>query len=290
MGLIDNTSFDGGTAVGQELELGSGSYIEGFEDGVVGMNIGDTKTLELRFPDDYGSTDLAGKDVKFIVTLNSLQTKAVPEFTNEWVKKHTDGEFTDTETYRADYKVKLDKQRTIANAYSKGSSAIQEITDASEVTATADGIKYLYNSNYSIYQQEATSQGMSLEIYLQNNGSDLATFKRNLATYSETTAEQVAVMDAIYAAEGMTLTDEDKANLELVIGMDVEEALESYSQEWIDLNEKLTKIVLYVYDNAVQKPEETEAETSAVETTAGEAASETTAAATTSADTTAAAN
>ena len=128
---------------------------------------------------------------------------------------------------------------------------------------------------------------MSLEIYLQNNGSDLATFKRNLATYSETTAEQVAVMDAIYAAEGMTLTDEDKANLELVIGMDVEEALESYSQEWIDLNEKLTKIVLYVYDNAVQKPEETEAETGAAETTAettaGEAAGETTAADTTSA-------
>ena len=261
VGKMDGTAFDGGSATGYELELGSGTFIEGFEDGVVGMNVGDTKTLELKFPDDYSSTELAGKDVQFTVTLNSLQTKVVPEFTDEWVKAHTDGEFTDTETYRADYKAKLEKQFAIYTAYSYGSTAIQDITDASGASATADGVKYLFNSSYELYQDQAVDEGMSLEYYLQNYGTDITTFKQNLAQYSESMSEQVAVMLAIYDAEGMTLTDEDQEALETVLGMTEEEAIaeDGYTQECIELNEKMTKVILFVYDNAVQKPEETTA-------------------------------
>ena len=277
VGKMDGTAFDGGSATGYELELGSGTFIEGFEDGVVGMNIGDTKTLELKFPDDYSSTELAGKDVQFTVTLNSLQTKVVPEFTDEWVKAHTDGEFSDTATYRADYKTKLEKQFAIYTAYSYGSTAIQDITDASGASATADGVKYLFNSSYELYQDQAVDEGMSLEYYLQNYGTDITTFKQNLAQYSESMSEQVAVMLAIYDAEGMTLTDEDQEALETVLGMTEEEAIaeDGYTQECIELNEKMTKVILFVYDNAVQKPEETTAADTTEAVTDGPGADET---------------
>ena len=296
-GMMDGEAFDGGSGTGYELELGSGTFIEGFEDGVVGMNVGETKTLDLKFPDDYSSTDLAGKDAQFIVTLNSLETKEVPELTDEWVSKHTDGEFTNVADYTADYKTRLQKQSDLSTQYSRAYAAIQTVAEDADVTASVDGIKYLYNSNYATYETMAASYSMTLDSYLTASGTDLATFKQNLADYSETVAEQVAVIEAIYEKEGMTLTDEDEENMELMTGMDKDELVETYSQEWFDLNEKMTKVMLYVYDTAVQKPvEETTAAESAAETTVVESAAETvaetveetTAVETTAAETTAA--
>ncbi len=122
-------------------------------------------------------------------------------------------------------------------------------------------MKYLYNTSYELYQNQAIDEGMSLEYYLQNYGTDITTFKQNLAQYSETMSEQMAVILAIYDAEGMTLTDEDQEALETVLGMTEAEAMENegYTQECLELNEKMTKVILFVYDNAIQKPEETTA-------------------------------
>lgn len=85
VGKIDGEEFDGGTAEGYELEIGSGSFIDGFEAGMVGMKIGETKDLELKFPEGYGAEDLAGKDVVFTVTANSIMEAVIPELTDEFV-------------------------------------------------------------------------------------------------------------------------------------------------------------------------------------------------------------
>lgn len=86
VGRLNGEAFDGGTAEGYELELGSGTFIDGFEDGIVGKKIGDVFKLDLTFPDNYGSAELAGKDVVFEVALNSITEVKLPELTDEWVQ------------------------------------------------------------------------------------------------------------------------------------------------------------------------------------------------------------
>ena len=85
VGKKDGVEFDGGSAQGYDLELGSGVFIPGFEDGVVGMEVGSTKDIPLTFPDNYGNADLAGADVVFTVTLNALKEATTPELTDEYV-------------------------------------------------------------------------------------------------------------------------------------------------------------------------------------------------------------
>jgi len=98
-GYLDGVAFEGGTDIGHELEIGSGSFIEGFEEGLIGAKKGDTVSLNLTFPLDYHSVDLAGKEVVFEVKINSAAALVVPEFTDEFVTKLTDGLYTTTDEF-----------------------------------------------------------------------------------------------------------------------------------------------------------------------------------------------
>ena len=85
VGTLDGEEFDGGSSEGYDLEIGSGTFIDGFEEGLIGATVGSTVDLELTFPEDYSSEDLAGQDVVFTVTINSISEEVTPEFTDEWV-------------------------------------------------------------------------------------------------------------------------------------------------------------------------------------------------------------
>ena len=85
VGTLDGEEFDGGSSEGYDLEIGSGTFIDGFEEGLIGATVGSTVDLELTFPEDYSSEDLAGQDVIFTVTINSISEEVTPEFTDEWV-------------------------------------------------------------------------------------------------------------------------------------------------------------------------------------------------------------
>ena len=96
-GLLDGEAFDGGTAQDYDLEIGSGSFIDGFEDGLIGKKIGDTVDLNLTFPKDYSSTDLAGKEVVFTVKINSV--KRAPKLTDELAAEISNNEYKTAEAY-----------------------------------------------------------------------------------------------------------------------------------------------------------------------------------------------
>lgn len=100
VGRVDGVAFEGGTAGGQELEIGSNKYIEGFETGLIGAKKGDTVVLNLKFPEKYHSEELAGKDVVFEVTIRSSAAQILPEFTDEFVIEITSGKYTTTEEFR----------------------------------------------------------------------------------------------------------------------------------------------------------------------------------------------
>lgn len=99
-GYMDGVTFEGGSDVGFEMEVGNANFIEGFETGLVGAKKGETVTLNLKFPENYHSTDLAGKDVMFEVKINSVAAQVLPEFTDEFVTEITSGEYTTTKDFR----------------------------------------------------------------------------------------------------------------------------------------------------------------------------------------------
>lgn len=110
-GYVDGVAFEGGSDKGKELELGSGEFQEGFEEGLVGAKKGDNVTLELSFPIDYWAPDLAGKDVVFEVKINSSAAMVVSEFTNDFVTTLTQGAYTTTEDFRGYSRGFLTEQR-----------------------------------------------------------------------------------------------------------------------------------------------------------------------------------
>lgn len=110
-GYLDGVAFEDGTDAGKELELGSGEFIEGFEEGLVGAKKGDTVSLNLKFPEEYHSAEMAGKDVVFEVKIHSSAAQVVPEFTDEFVTKVTSGEYTTTEDFRMYAKGFLTEER-----------------------------------------------------------------------------------------------------------------------------------------------------------------------------------
>jgi len=194
--------------------------------------------------------------VQFDVKVNDIKKNNIPGLTDEWVKEHTGGEFTDVESYKQYVKERTQRRLNLNAEYNAGREIVTAVTAESQVTPSVEGIHYIYDSNYRLYQDRAISQGMSLKYYLEQSGQNYDDFCRRLAEYSATTVEQLAVMDAIFQAEGMELTDQDRSDMAVVMGAENDDAVETYGQDWLDLNARSTKVLLFLAANAVSPKEE----------------------------------
>ncbi|MBQ7919597.1 MAG: trigger factor [Lachnospiraceae bacterium] len=207
VGKLDGVAFDGGTASGQNLTLGSDSYIDGFEDGLVGVTPGETVDLNLTFPENYGSTDLAGKAVVFTVTVNYIVPTSA-EFTDEVVAGFGISEFTnmaELNQYANDY--------LLENAnYNRDMEIESTLLDTVMNSATFNEIPETVVQKYSdqmtrSIESVAAQYGVDTDTYLSYYfGMDLATY---LDTYAEESAKQGIVFQAIANEEGLNLTDEE---------------------------------------------------------------------------------
>ncbi len=152
-GKIDGVAFDGGTAQGQELTIGSGMFIDGFEDGMIGMEIGETRDVETTFPDPYANNpDLAGKVAIFTVTLNSISIAETPELTDEYVAGLAIEGVTNVEEYRAYlYDILLEQAQESYDS-EKVNLALEAIETSSEFKEAPEGMikrmnSYIMNSS-----------------------------------------------------------------------------------------------------------------------------------------------
>ncbi|MBQ6582614.1 MAG: trigger factor [Mogibacterium sp.] len=132
-GKIDGEEFSGGTAVGYQINMATDTFIDGFKEGILGHNVGDTFDLNLRFPDDYGETSLAGKDVVFTVTVKALVQTVKPEYNDAFVQEYTD--FETTAEYEADIRSKLTDQKVKDAEAQQKSELFSTILDGSEIVA-----------------------------------------------------------------------------------------------------------------------------------------------------------
>ena len=132
VGTIDGEAFDGGSSDSYSLELGSGTMIDGFEDSIIGHNVGETFVWDGKFPDDYQSTDLAGKACQFTITVNSISEQNVPELTDEWVANNSKSSKTVKE-YKKEIKKTLEDQKQEDYDSTLKSEAWQAVVDNTTV-------------------------------------------------------------------------------------------------------------------------------------------------------------
>ena len=210
-GKIDGVAFDGGTADDQVLTLGAGGYIDGFEDGIVGMTVGETKDINVTFPVDYGAPDLAGKDAVFTITLNEIvSTTVYPELTDDMVNETTGGEITTITELRDEFRKEL-----------MGESIWAFIGEDYYVSDFPAGeVEKLYTTNLSYYDQMAASSNMQLGDLLAMYGMSLDSLKNDIMTTSAHTIRDAVFYNAIAEDAGIKLTDDDILELAKEYGYD----------------------------------------------------------------------
>lgn len=205
---MDGVAFEGGTAQGYDLIIGSGMFVPGFEDGLVGANVGDTVDVELTFPENYHSEDLAGQDVVFTVTINSIMASQPAELNDEFVAQFGSA---NVEEFRNSVIVVLEE-----NALATYESELQkqiidkllvECTFAEEIPA--DLLAYYKDQIYSNFETYAAQYGMDVDTYVSQSDMTKEEFEENLVVGATETVREVLVCKLIADKEGISVTDEE---------------------------------------------------------------------------------
>lgn len=206
-GSVDGVKFAGGTAEKQNLTLGSGMFIPGFEDQVVGMNIGDTKDINVKFPDDYGAEDLKGKDAVFTVTLHEIKEKKTPELTDEFVKEKEG--FDTVDAYKASVKERLEKANAQRAEREVEDNLIKAITDSSEVEIPDSLIDREVDNMIQQTSYRLMYQGLKFEDYLKYTGQTEDDYRAGCRDSAKEHVKTQLVIDKILTEEKIVATEED---------------------------------------------------------------------------------
>ena len=206
-GKVDGVAFDGGTAEDQELELGSGSFIPGFEEGIVGHEVGDEFDIEVSFPEDYHSEELKGKDAVFSITLNSIAVEELPEVDDEFIKDIS--EFDTVDEYKEDLK-KQKVEEVEANAKNIRMDRVLEAAAANAKVDVPDVmVRNAIDEQIRNMDNNMRSQGIQLEQYLQMLGQSLDDFKDSMRPDAEREVLKSLVLEAIVAEEEFEVSDDE---------------------------------------------------------------------------------
>ena len=204
--------------IDQTLVIGSGAFIPGFEEQLVGKNLNETADINVTFPEEYHAPDLAGKDAVFTVTVKAIKEKELPELDDEFAAEVS--EFETLEDYKADIKEKIrDRKKEAANTEREN-----KIVDAAVEAATMDipeaMIEEQVQQMTDEFAQRLSYQGLSMEQYLMFSGMDAQKFADDLKPQAVKRIETRLVLEAIAKAEDITASEEDfKAELEKMAGM-----------------------------------------------------------------------
>lgn len=249
-GYIDGEAFDGGADTGFDLELGSGQFIEGFEEKLVGAVKGETRSLDLAFPESYFNADVAGKPVVFEVKVNKVSHYVLPELTDDFVNTVTNGEYTKLD----DFKVYVNGLLTEENEYVTvmdylvNNSEFGEINNA-YIQASLDSMKQYYESYASMF-------GVDMATFMQMAGvSDTETFWNDMEEQMCRAEKERMVLYCVAENEGITLNDDEftKYATELAesYSSTLEEFLESYDRTYVEQSILMERALELLLDNIV---------------------------------------
>lgn len=266
VGTKDGVVFDGGTANNYELTIGSGTFIDGFEDGIIGMKKGQTKDLDLTFPEEYSSEELAGQEVVFKVTLQSF--KRAPELTDDWAAKNTDCKTA--EEYRKEIRTTLEDEAKTSAQNTLRETAWNTVLSASEVKEyPQDDMDTAKTEFKTLYENYAKQGDMTLEDFVKAQGISMDDFEEQSSQYAEYKVKQNLIVQGIMDAENMTLEDEKSLSIqdELIKAYNVKDLaalVDKYGQAAVDESIGLLRVEDFILDNATVEEKVTAGDTEGV--------------------------
>lgn len=195
VGTVDGIEFEGGKAENHELELGSNTFIPGFEDQVVGMKIDEVKDISVKFPDEYFSKELAGKDAVFKVTLHEIKKKELPKIDDEFAKDVS--EFDTLKELKADIKSKKEKQNEDKAKAELEEKALKAVLKDSEVDIPQPMIELEIDNMQEDMNRRLSYQGVNLEQYLKMIGKTLSDFRKENEGSAKDSIKYRLLLDAI---------------------------------------------------------------------------------------------
>lgn len=207
-GLLDGVPFEGGTAQGHELVLGSGAFIPGFEDQVVGMKIGEEKDLNVTFPENYHSEELAGKPVVFKVKLNSLREKEMPALDDEFVKDVSETANT-VDEYKKEIREKLEKQAEERADAAFESEIIETVSDNAKIDIPKAMVEEQIDAMLRDMELRMMYQGLRMQDFLKYSGQTMEQLRDTYRQQAEDRVKTQLTLEAITKAEGIEPTDEE---------------------------------------------------------------------------------
>lgn len=207
-GLLDGTPFEGGTAQGHELVLGSGAFIPGFEEQVVGMTIGEEKDIDLTFPENYHAEELAGQPVVFKVKLNSLREKDVPALDDEFVKDVSETANT-VEEYKKEIREKLEKQAEERADAAFESEIIETVSDNAKIDIPKAMVEEQIDAMLRDMELRMMYQGLRMQDFLKYSGQTMEQMRETYRQQAEDRVKTQLTLEAITKAEGIEPTDEE---------------------------------------------------------------------------------
>ena len=205
-GTVDGVAFEGGTADNQNLVLGSGQFIPGFEEQVAGHSIGDDFVVSVTFPEDYHAKELAGKAAEFAVTLHDIKTKIIPEINDDFAAEKS--EFETLDEYKKDLAVKLGEKKEKDAKISYENQLVEKACANAEVDIPEVMIDTAEKNIIESYRRQIGNYGIKLEDYLQMSGQTMEGMKEQIRPNAERQVREELVLDAITKAEGLKPTDE----------------------------------------------------------------------------------
>ena len=257
LGTVDGIAFEGGAAENFDLTLGSGQFIPGFEEQVVGMNVGEDKDVNVTFPEDYNAKELAGKAAVFAVKLNKLSVKNVPAIDDELAKDAS--EFETLEELKADIREKklADAQKNIDRAFE---NAVVEAVAANATVEVPNALVDVELDNQmNDFAYRLQMSGMSVEQYAKMMGGDLNTMRQAFKPMAEKQAKSNVVLTKVAEVEGISVSDEELeaefAEMAKAYELEIEKIKEMVPTEEIKANLQTRKTVKFLVDNAVAKAE-----------------------------------
>lgn len=209
-GSVDGVLFPGGSAEGQNLEIGSNTFIPGFEEQLIGKKIGEEVEVKVTFPEDYQEESLMGKEASFKVTIHEIKEKELPELDDEFAKDVS--EFDTLDEYKASIKENLEENFKRREKIELENRVIDEVVSMSELDVPEAIINTQLETEVGEFDHQLRSQGIELEQYLSMTGSTMEEIKEQLRPMALKRATADLVLEAIAKEENIEVTEEDIDN------------------------------------------------------------------------------
>ncbi|MDT0739604.1 trigger factor [Staphylococcus chromogenes] len=207
-GYVDGEQFEGGQADGYDLEIGSGMFIPGFEEQLVGLKVGEEKDVEVTFPEEYHAEELAGKPATFKTKINEIKTKEVPELDDE-LANELDSEANTVDEYKENLRKQLAESKATEAENVQKEEAITKATDNAKVDIPDAMIKTEEDRMLQEFAQRLQQQGLNLETYFQISGQSEKDLRGQMKEDAEQRVKTNLTLAAIADAENIEASDED---------------------------------------------------------------------------------